>query len=267
MALLFSNLPVLVQSKILRQYVPVLYKASTLSEIPQFSWALDNCQSWLNPSETFFEFFESVLSLKPGLYLCDEERWSHAFQVSIDQQKIKFAICCLDINLYDTMSHAKEAPREVSVSLKQAAEFFNAFSKKYVHEKKISLYKLKHHGYFFVNHSTNVLRWIDGTVYRLPCYVDMFYPKHLRFELLEDRTVRIECLNSWEENLCQCENVITYLKPVSWKQRREDDRNALEFRVVEDRYVSVTCTSLTRNICHFRVDPELFNIFQEKIIY
>lgn len=272
----FVRLPVLVKNKIMRQYIPMLCKALTLYEIPEFLDVFGFDESWLHPSKTFFEFFESVRSLEPGLYLYDGDRYFHAIYVSMDQEKISFKICCLNIDLYDPLldiSNVKTTDQFYK-SLSEITDFFTAFQKKNVlyDEKTMSLYKLKPYGYFFVNHSTDEVRWFDGRkkTLRKSCYGKVYHFAHLSLVLAKDRIVRIKCRNFWSDH-CVCENRSSRLEPISIdrllrcqnEKQTLDGKNALEFRIVGDERVLVTYTDVVKDICRFRMDLDLFNLFRK----
>lgn len=260
----FFRLPVLVQNKIMRQYIPTLCKVSTLYEIPEFLDLFGFDESWLNPSETFFEFFKSVRSLKPGLYLCNEEQWFHAFYVSMDQEKISFKICCLNVD--DPVSDISngKTTNHFYKSLSEITDFFTTFLKKYVlyDEKIMSVYKLKPNEYFFVNHSTDEFRWIDGSkrTFKKSFCGSLLWAHfdHLSLGLIKNRFMHIRCKN-FQSNYCMCEQKMIVLHPKSINQllkREKQTLDVFEFRIVGDERVSVTCTDVE----HFRSSEMLSRV-------
>ena len=97
----FFQLPLLVQSKILRENVSIFEKAFALSNISEFDDLLQSQHSY--SSKVFCDFYNLLKSFKPGFYCCiGESWWPHGCFVSINNNTISFELCWLsqsDFNL------------------------------------------------------------------------------------------------------------------------------------------------------------------------
>lgn len=164
----FLRLPELVQSKILKQYVPVLSKIHALDQIPEFSDMLRDRSSWMNVSEEFTRLIPVLRSLREGLYVVSTDLPEHGYYVSRDnsEDKIAFTLCCIGEKIDDTCP--MEMRRfEVSTSVSNLREFIEFFLEHYcpVEEKQVSAYRFHKCYDFFINPARNAVLWHDGFVY------------------------------------------------------------------------------------------------------
>lgn len=166
----FHNLPLLVQWKILRQYIPILCKAFVLHKIPEFSKLLSYEQSWMKPSE----IFSILCSLKNGLYINLENFSRKAYYVSLDQRKITFTLCCLDKSVidYKVCAISSECPINpftsksmIPITLPIFKKFLVTFLNNYTFSVNNVVKVYEFQGYFFVNYSTNKVCWNNGNFY------------------------------------------------------------------------------------------------------
>lgn len=170
----FHYLPVLVQWKILKQYIPILCKAFVLQEMPEFSKLLEYHQSWTKPSKIFFEFFSILCSLKKGIYLNLENVSKKAYYISMDQRKITFTLCGLDLNLikYKMFTVTPDSPRNpftsklnIPITLSILEKFLTTFLKNYTLsiDNVVKFYEFR--GDLFINYSMNKVCWNNGNFY------------------------------------------------------------------------------------------------------
>lgn len=168
----FHHLPVLIQWKIFRQYIPFLYKAFVLYHMPEFSKLLENPQSWIKPS--FFECFSLLCSLQKGIYIYLENFAKKAYYVSMNQTEITFAMCGLDTypseyKVCATSSRYPINPFEsgyiTKMTLSAFHKFLTTFLSNYTlsREHVVKVYEFR--GFCFVNYSTNKVHWNNGKVY------------------------------------------------------------------------------------------------------
>lgn len=182
----FQNLPVLVQWKILRQYIPILCKAFVLQDMPEFSNLLKDYQSWTKPSKKFFNFFSLLCSLKKGLYINSDIFSKKAYYVSMDQKNITFTLCRLDYTLFDYEECAISSKYPLnpfkrswsfSINLSRFQRFLKIFLNNYdvlSIDNAIKVYKFRRH--FFINYLTNKVHWFNGKVYDIVnrmCFINI----------------------------------------------------------------------------------------------
>lgn len=171
----FHHLPILVQWKILKQYIPILCKAFVLYEMPEFSNLLEYHQSWAKPSKLFFEFFSILCSLRKGIYLHSENVSKKAYYVSMDQRTITFTLCGLCRSDYYYKMFAaisSDCPRNpftsklnIPITLPIFKKFLTTFLKNYTLSKDNGVKFYEYRGFFFINYSMNKVCWNDGKFY------------------------------------------------------------------------------------------------------
>ena len=220
----FFKLPLLVQSKILREHVPVFQKAFTLSVMPEFQDLLQSKHSWLNFSDEFFNFYDLLRSFKPGFYVSFGKYGScHACVISITNNIVSFAFCRLDDYILIDFLNKFPIPQNSNFigSLSKVTTFLTKFFKKYIicDEKNLILYKL-HESHFFVNRLTNNIYWLDGNIYTFKnneCFIsDKCGYNH--FMLLNDNDkIHLKCLPpSTKNDRCPCLSTLTFCKPMKF---------------------------------------------------
>lgn len=164
----FHNLPVLIQWKILRQYIPILCKAFVLHNMPEFSNLLEYHQTWTK--SVFSNFFPILCALKEGLYINLEIFSRKAYYVSMDQSKITFTLCCLDKTLLEY--EGSECPINpftsklmIPITLPILQKFLMTFLNNYTFSLNNVVKVYEFRGYFFVNYSTKKVCWNNGNFY------------------------------------------------------------------------------------------------------
>lgn len=171
---LFHHLPVLLQWKIFREYIPLLYKAFVLYRMPKFCRLLEQPESWMKPS--LFECFSLLCFLQKGIYIYLENFAKKAFYVSMDQTKITFTLCGLDATptTYKQCAVSSECPINpldpgcvMKVTLSNFQKFLKSFLTYYISSRDQVIKVYQFHGLFFVNYSTHKVCWIDGKVYNV----------------------------------------------------------------------------------------------------
>lgn len=158
----FFRLPVEVQCKILKQYVPFLCKSFVLSRLPEFNELLDCRSSWL--SETSLHLSRILCPLQPGLYWNLEQDANAGYYVSIDSEKISFTLCSItNHTLNDYLDNAfypyifDKKPR--CISLQSMLNFSTLFFNKYFVTNSIKIYQSNFGHYFFINFFTERIHW------------------------------------------------------------------------------------------------------------
>lgn len=170
----FHRLPILVQWKIFRQYIPILYKAFIFYHITDFAKLLEYPQSWTKPSKGFFECFSLLCSLQKGVYVHFKNFAKKAYYVTMDQTQITFTLCSLDqtSSEYKVCAVSSECPINpfnsgltMKVTLSIFHKFLMTFLSNYTlsRDHVIKIYEFC--GFFFVNYSTNKMCWINGKMY------------------------------------------------------------------------------------------------------
>lgn len=165
----FHHLPVLVQYKILRQYVPFLCKTFVLSRLSEFTELLECQSSWLNLSET--TLFHILRSLEPTLYWNLENGAETGYYVSINSENITFTLCSIYeralCNFVYTYIYKLPCDNGIMcISLQTMQKFLAAFFNKFSITNRIQIYKISPGHYFYINYYTKRVHW-DRRIYTL----------------------------------------------------------------------------------------------------
>ena len=272
----FFKLPSLVQSKILRDHIPVFDKAFTLSTMPEFQYLLQSKHSWSNE---FFNFYNLLKSLKPGLYFSIRGKtWNNGCFVSIANSTVLFEFFNLHkyvFNIYERMLRSKTF--DFKGSLLDLTTFLKTFLKKFYFfdEKKLIFYRLcdscfdKHHEYyFFVNCSTNCLYWLDGRIYTFKknrCLtLNKDSKKHIVF-LFNKGVIYLKCLKFEElHGRCFCRKY-TVLKPLDIFEIHHR-RKPIQFEFQMDGLVNLKMLTEKFRFMDFdlvEVFPEVSDVIEE----
>lgn len=158
----FHNLPVLVQCKILRQYVPFLCKTFVLSHLPEFSELLDYRYSWLYLSETFINLSRILRSLDTGIYWNLEQDASTGYYVSVDAEKITFTLCGInEDSLYDFVYYVFYPfyRERMCISVQTWQNFLTIFLNKYSPTNRVCVYETNKGDYFYINYFNKKVYW------------------------------------------------------------------------------------------------------------
>ena len=149
----FFNLPILLQWKILRQYVSLTEKIHVLSTIPEFSNLLESQESWPSLSKEKLEFLEWMRLLKPGLYF-DPEIPDYKIQISFNEINLTLSICYLS-HRYGMIKQQQQLCRTRSFS--QVLQFLTQLKNRLSLASNIISYYNKILGVIIIDHNLNVL--------------------------------------------------------------------------------------------------------------
>lgn len=247
----------------MRQYIPAFYKACTLHKVPAFHNVFCYDESWLNPTKPFFDFYELIQSLKPGLYLSKASypKYTYLLSVCEDTNKILFTVfkfknlCCR----LKSCSLVRLNKRDVhlTIPLSDCTNFFTDFlsNHEYFDDETISVYKYYTSGYFYVNHSTNMIHWIDGRYYEFKeneCFIEdpCKYKYHFKLVLNVNRSIDLSCL-AWYHRYghvrcmwCICKQKTTCFEPLNSKTIYEKEMQnpnslELEFQITGDMHTLI----------------------------
>lgn len=178
----FSHLPPLVQTKILRQYIPFSDKVTVLCAMDEFAGLLDpDSPCWLLGYESFFRLLPKLSRLTPGLYVrSDLVLPGYGIHVSMDREcELSFTLCMLmapycskrrrPSSYFDGNGAGYSAAGTVSRCLKSVEDvqrILDAFVDDYslATQKPMQLYVKDDH-VFFVNLAERKILWDDRTVH------------------------------------------------------------------------------------------------------
>ena len=148
----FFNLPILVQCKILRDYVSSVDKIHLLALIPQFSDLLEMKSSWIL-SEERLEFFKWIRLFKPGFYFYSFIPLSR-IHISFDEINLKMSICYL--TCYGWKTFKPKCYLEMR-SCSRVLYYLTKLKKKLISDENIITYHNKDVGFVTINHNSNTL--------------------------------------------------------------------------------------------------------------
>lgn len=149
----FFDLPLLVQSKILKQYVSVFTKIHTLDQIPQFSELLHYRSSWLNTSNEFAELIQILRLIQEGIYVPIEDKFpNHGYYVSKGTTTITFTLISFT-NFLTSPSDHKLWETNVSTPVVNLIKFLEYFLNQYcmVTNNPLLTYKYESLSCLYVN--------------------------------------------------------------------------------------------------------------------
>lgn len=163
----FFDLPLLVQEKILRQYVPVFPKIHTLSLIPHFSDLLHCRSSWLNVSDEFAQLIPILRLIQEGMYVLEvDDLPNHGYYVSkgTSGNTITFTLFCINKTILRPNAH-KLWEMNFSTPVANLINFLNFFSNHYylANKKSILAYQTRTNNFIYVNSSGTVVWWPNGS--------------------------------------------------------------------------------------------------------
>lgn len=159
----FFRLPVLVQWKILRQYVPILVKIHVLEKIPEFTNLLEDRSSWTDVFDELAESISILRSLREGLYVPSSENIpEHGYYVSWSDSgnSVTFTLCCISSRVYQLFPF-KVHRFGVSTRASNLRDFLKRFLEEYcpLERKKIIAYQFNNYHDFFIDPLTDSLMW------------------------------------------------------------------------------------------------------------
>lgn len=294
----FYKLPALVKWKILRQYVPVLYKATVLNVMHEFSMLFEHHESWLNPSETFFEIYRVLSSLEPGMYFSLKDYTSSGFRVSMDMENTTFSLYRLDRYPYPFRNSSSgwfpiHTESQNTISLKMMREFIIEFLKNHTTAERggiIQYYPFDdYRHYFFVNRSANVVHWSDGkdhTIENNSCFIiDEYESYEITFNddavqltrciLIFDRLINSNYLSKHDilEHCRVVQDSVQKLTPITDQLLsngeglfRDNIELCLKFRIIDDDFVSLDTKMRDRQLSLDYVDTNFSIKWLRKMI-
>lgn len=187
----FQNLPILVQCKILRQYIPFFCKTFVLSHLPEFSKLLNDRYSWLNLSETSINLSRILQHLSTGMYWNLEQ--GIGYYVFIDSENISFTLYSLQ---KDSLYHFVFAifyplyNEEMSISFQTMQDFLMLFLNKYfTFKRQVYIYKLNQGDYVYINYLNKKVYW-NNKVYTIKdkkCIIELDLLEKCIINLKDDR--------------------------------------------------------------------------------
>lgn len=156
----FFNLPDLVISKILKEFVPVTDKAETLSQMKEFKPYISRKSMWFQSTLNLFHLTKSI---KLGWYV-DPDNIHNRYYLSVDYFNLNFTIhsFCSRFSGVPIIQHTEKLYRPPS-SVEAVVKKFSSFGLFPVEENEVLMYHwLTQHPYrdifFWINRSFNVIR-------------------------------------------------------------------------------------------------------------
>lgn len=197
----FFNLPDLVISKILKEYIPVTDKVDTLSQMPEFEPYLSRKSLWF---QSTLKLFRLVKSLKSGWYV-DYDNVHNRYYISVDYFNLNFTIhsFCSKFSGVQTIKHTEKLYRPLS-SIEAVVKKFQSLSLIPVEQNDVLVYHwTTRHPYrdvfFWIFRSLNVVRTsFIADEYQLKqnkCLIsnDLMHSHYVLLTLKEDLSIEICC--------------------------------------------------------------------------
>ena len=148
----FFDLPILVQCKILKNYVSSVDKIHSLALIPQFSDLLEAKSSWILSKERL-EFLKWIRLFKPGFYFYYRIPLSR-FHISFDETNLKMSICfltCHGRKNFFPGCHLEEK------SYSQVLDYLTRLKKVLIPDENIITYHNEGVEFITIDHNSNTL--------------------------------------------------------------------------------------------------------------
>lgn len=157
----FHQLPVLVQSKILRQYIPFFCKTFVLSRLPEFSELLTDRYSWLNLSEAIINLSRILQPLQTGIYWNLKQDTNLGYYLSTDAEKISLTLCCINRDpVFDFIPVLFYQCRErMCISVETMHNFITKFLEKYSITNRVYIYEVSKGNHIYINYSKKKVYW------------------------------------------------------------------------------------------------------------
>lgn len=281
----FHDLPLVVQWKILREYVPPLVKIYVLGDLPEFADLVSCRSSWWDTSEVFSRLVPLFRSLRQGLYVIAKDLPDHGYYVSIEwENTLSLTLCCISRSVWQ-FPIDPGILRYITVSpSNNLYAFLTLFLKHYTfveHKPPILAYRYRGSRTFFVNRPANTVMWDDGETYILTENKCVIKPKYdyfrlVRFTLKDDDRVKLKFCGMRETckpmSLKSCIlNDFNYLKSVyqdDWDNQVPFRSRVCEFRFKfeEKDRISVCVKFRNPHACWFYTNEDLFNAINKDIV-
>lgn len=284
----FHDLPLLVQLKILREYVPVLTKIYVLGKLPEFSDLLRCRSSWWDTSETFSRLVPLFRLLRRGFYVISKDLPDHGYYVSIEwENTISLTLCGISRMVW----HFPIDPgilrcSTASVPPSNLYEFLTLFLKHYILAPPVLAYRYRGLRTFFVNRSANAVMWDDCETYTFDQNECVINPKYdyfgsIRFTLNDNDRVKLRFEKSVTKNLQEkCKPIslescilddFSFLKSVyedDWDNPVPFRSRICEFRFKFEKKDRISVCLKFRNLhaCWYYRNEDLFNAISKDII-
>lgn len=263
----FHNLPMLVQSKILRQYVPFFCKTFVLSRIPEFTELLDDQHSWLNSSKSFIRISQILRSLETGLYW-NFEQFNTGYYVSIDEDNINFTLCTLsDDSLCDFFNFAYYPflKENNCISAETFQNFLSLFISKYYTTNGVCVYKTNKGKVFYINYIKKTVHWnkLIFPIKDSKCIINHSLAETFIIKLKDNDIIQLihhnkqpcEHLTRTEQELEPASLESCILNPQNKRVYNRRKLLDMNFQIVEDHvslYIDLRALYMSRSSCKRR---------------
>lgn len=250
--------------KLLREYLTMEDKFKSLMDMPEFRPYLQQRAAWITSCPyVSLPFLDLMRTIPRGWYV-HRKNSSHRLWLLVDPNHmiLSFHHFYLDRFLFQqpTSICTFRSPFEKMPSL------FRAFMKDYVflpHMKR-SLYDLKHYGLLILQSEDPCkIRFHDGEEYTFTYYQpirmkDTSGVYHFKVMLMDDHTLRVECLLTTGH--CLCEQRRVELLPVCWQveksghQLKTTVNTCIQVAGVQ-RFQMVDTDEMQGTMTYFLADP------------
>lgn len=210
----FFDLPDLVISKILKEYVPVTDKVDTLSQIPEFEPYLSRKGLWFQPT---LKLFHTVKSMKPGWYV-DYDNLHNRYYVSINYFNLNFMIhsFCSRFSGFQPIQYTRKCYHPLS-NVQAVVEKFNYFNLTPVEPNDVLVYHWStRHPYrdifFWIFRSQNVVRTSftdkEYCMEQNKCLIlnDLIHDHYILLTLKNDLSIVFCCETCGDLSCRKCKN-------------------------------------------------------------
>lgn len=287
----FFELPVVVQWKILREYLPILTKARALGRLPEFSRLLHARSSWTNVSEEFSQIVPILSTLREGLYVpSNEDLPDMGYYVTMGASGLTFSMCCIGYVMF-RMHYREFYQFSVLTAASNLRDFLKCFLKRYqpVEKNPILVYRINNGQIFFIDPTANVVMWADDSRHKIKhneCTIAEPFFNFFSFSVTNGIHFILENKNWVSLQYCDrkllieptlLESRVLYVDDVELDLQiftKEEGlltigRKLCQFEIsLEGRKeISVHVSTPSPGLCRWCNDHELFNILSKSIVF
>ena len=224
----FFNLPILIQCKILRQYVSLVDKIHVLSVIPEFYNLLESKALWPKSKEKL-EYLKWICLLKPGLYF-DSELPKSRINVSFNEMNLTMSVCYFT---YENNNGFEKKEASKIRSYSQVLHFLTQLKSRVISAENIITYYNKNMGFVTIDHNLNIM-FRYNKIYKIinnECILEekrnVFSEPNFEYhrELLFEPTYKFKVLNDKVvvQNVKFLIETYVFL-PYQWKEELQKDK-------------------------------------------